>query len=46
VNILEAPDTDTIARVSVDLGSRGTVKLTTLPAISIDHFIGILKKKK
>ncbi len=46
VNILEAPDTDTIARVSVDLGSRGTVKLTTLPAISIDHFINILKKKK
>ncbi|MFI5305558.1 MAG: GYD domain-containing protein [Nitrospiria bacterium] len=46
VNILEAPDNDTIARVSVEFGSRGSVRLTTLPAISIDHFISILKKKK
>jgi uncharacterized protein with GYD domain len=46
VNILEAPDNDTIAKVSVELGSRGSVRLTTLPAISIDHFISILKKKR
>lgn len=46
VNVLEAPDNDTIAKVSVELGSRGTLRLTTLPAISIDHFISILKKKR
>jgi len=46
VNVLEAPDNDTIAKVSVELGSRGTLRLTTMPAISIDHFISILKKKK
>lgn len=44
VNILEAPDNETIARVSVELGSRGTVKLLTLPAIPIDTFISNLKK--
>lgn len=39
VNIVEAPDNETIARVSVTLGSRGTVKLLTMPAIPIDEFI-------
>ena len=33
INILEAPDNETIARISVELGSRGTVVLTTLPAL-------------
>ncbi|MBI1824424.1 MAG: GYD domain-containing protein [Nitrospirae bacterium] len=46
VNILEAPDNDTVTKLSVELGSRGTVRITTLPAMSIDHFISILKKKK
>ena len=39
VSILEAPDNETIARISVELGSRGTVRLLTLPAIPIDRFI-------
>lgn len=39
VNIVEAPDNETIARVSVMLGSRGTVKFLTMPAIPIDEFI-------
>jgi uncharacterized protein with GYD domain len=39
VNILEAPDNETIARVSVELGSRGTVRLTTLAAIPMDQFL-------
>ena len=46
VNILEAPDIETVTKLSVELGSRGTVRITTLPAMSIDHFISILKKKK
>lgn len=44
VNIVEAPDNETIARVSAELGSRGSIKLVTLPAIPIDSFIGSLKK--
>ncbi len=42
VNIVEAPDNETIARVSVELGARGTVKLMTMPAIPIDDFIARL----
>lgn len=38
VNIIEAPDNDTITRISVELGSRGTVQLLTLSAIPIDSF--------
>ena len=40
VNVLEAPDETTIARVSLELGSRGTAKYETLSAIPIDDFIG------
>jgi uncharacterized protein with GYD domain len=39
VNIVEAPDNGTIGRVSAEMASRGTVKITTLPAIPIDEFI-------
>lgn len=45
VNIVEAPDNEAVARISVELGSRGTVKITSLPAIPIDAFISMLKKK-
>lgn len=45
VNIVEAPDNDTIARVSVELGARGSVRIVTLAAIPIDAFIARLKKK-
>jgi len=43
VNIVEAPDNETIARVSVELGSRGTVKIVTMPAIPVDDFIAKIK---
>ncbi len=35
VTIVNAPDIETVAHLSVDLGSRGTVQITTLPAIEI-----------
>ncbi len=40
VNVVEAPDENTIARVSLELGSRGTGRYETLSAIPIDDFIG------
>lgn len=43
VNIVEASDAATIARVSVELGARGSVKIQTLSAIPIDEFIDKLK---
>ena len=34
VTVVEAEDNATAAHLAVDLGSRGTVQITTLPAIS------------
>ena len=42
VNIVEAPDERTMARVSLELGSRGTGRFETLSAIPIDDFIASL----
>ena len=33
VTIVEAPDNETVAHLSIDLSSRGTVRIITLPAI-------------
>jgi uncharacterized protein with GYD domain len=44
VNIVEAPNNDTITRVSIELGSRGTVHILSMPATPIDNFLTILKK--
>ena len=43
VSVVEAPDNETAAHLSVDLGSRGTVSLITLPAMKIDAFVQKLK---
>lgn len=40
VNVVEAPDNITMARVSAILTSRGTIRVMTMPAIQIDDFIG------
>jgi len=45
INILEAPDNETIARVVIELGARGTVQIVTLSAIPIDSFEKRLQKK-
>ena len=42
VNVVEAPDEKTIARVSLELGSRGTARYETLSAIPVDEFIAAL----
>src|SRR3954447_12119841 len=42
INVVEAPDEGTMARVSLELGSRGTAKFQTLPAIPVDEFIASL----
>ena len=43
VSIVECPDNETIARVSVELSSRGTVRLLTLPAQPVANFVRNLK---
>jgi uncharacterized protein with GYD domain len=43
VNVIEAPDDATMAKISVALGARGSAKFQTLPAFSIDDFLGLLE---
>ena len=42
VNVIEAPDDKTVARVSLELGSRGTGKYETMSAIPVDDFIALI----
>ena len=37
VTIVQAPDNEVAAHLSIDLGSRGTVNITTLPAIEVSE---------
>ena len=39
INVIEAPDEQTMAKISLELGSRGTATYETLAAIPIDEFI-------
>ena len=43
ISILDAPSNEVIAKVSMELGARGTVHIVTLPAIAIPEFISKLK---
>jgi len=42
VNVVEAPDAGTIARVSIALGARGSAKLQTLTALEIEELLAAL----
>ena len=44
ISVVEAADNETVARISVELGARGTVQITTLPAIPVPEFIASLSK--
>jgi uncharacterized protein with GYD domain len=42
INVIEAPDEQTMAKVSLELGSRGTARYESLPAIPVDDFVSAL----
>jgi uncharacterized protein with GYD domain len=44
INILEAPDAVTMAKVATSLASRGTLKTMTLPLVEIDDLIASLQQ--
>jgi uncharacterized protein with GYD domain len=46
INIIEAPSNDVIARISMELGTRGTVRLTTLSALTIEAFAQLIKGER
>ncbi len=43
MNVLEAPNNEVIAKVAIELGSRGTLQTSTLSALTLDDFIKALK---
>ena len=43
VNVVEAPDDLTIAKVSVSLGARGSSKIESLPLVSVDALLASLE---
>ena len=43
VNVVEAPDIATVAKMSVALGARGSTKIETLPALEIEDFLHTLE---
>ena len=42
LNVVEAPDAATIARVSIALGARGSIHTQSYEAIGVDEFLAIL----
>ena len=43
VNLVEAPDNNTVFKMSVELGSRGTIKILSMPAMTVDQLVETLK---
>ena len=43
INVIEAPSNEVIAKVSMELGARGTVQIVTLAAIPVPEFIDKLR---
>ena len=43
ITVLEAPDAETVSRVSVELSSRATASYETLPAIEVNEFVARLR---
>jgi uncharacterized protein with GYD domain len=42
VNVVEAPDVATVAKISITLGARGSTRIETLPALEIDDLLSVL----
>jgi uncharacterized protein with GYD domain len=44
VNVVEAPNNETVARISLELGARGTIQIMTLAAIPVEELQARLRK--
>ena len=42
VNVVEAPDLATVAKVSISLAARGSTRIETLPALDVEEFLRAL----
>lgn len=43
VNVIDAPSNEVMARIAMELGSRGTIKVTTLPGMPIAQFVEMME---
>jgi uncharacterized protein with GYD domain len=43
ITVIEAPSNEVVARISVELGSRGTLDITTYPAMTASAFSEMLQ---
>ena len=43
VNVVEAPDMETVVKVSIALGARGSTRIETLPALEIEDLLAALE---
>ena len=44
MNVVEAASNEVIARISVELGARGTIEICTFPAMRIEEFTELLSE--
>ncbi len=43
LNIIDAPDNEAVFKMSVELGSRGTIEIMSMPAIPLSELVSALK---
>lgn len=43
ITVVEAPDNETVTKISLEIAARGSVKIVTLPAIDVDTLIKSIK---
>ena len=44
VTVIEAPNNDAMMRISMELGSRGTIRIETMAALNLGGFVDSLQK--
>ena len=45
LSVVEAPDNDTISRASLECGSRGTIRIMSLPAMTVRELVQKLTQR-
>jgi uncharacterized protein with GYD domain len=45
INVIEAPTNEVMARIAMELGARGTIKVMTLPAMPVAQFVDMMQGK-
>jgi len=45
INVIEAPTNEVMARIAMELGARGTIKVHTMPAMPVAQFVDMMQGK-